>query len=74
MGCDCNRAERAQRDNRSNYERKKAICAACPKINRWIKETATGEPLHYLDRCSECGCFIKLKARIWGQHCPLGNW
>ena len=25
-------------------------------------------------RCSECGCFIDVKARLQNQNCPLGKW
>ena len=25
-------------------------------------------------RCSECGCFMNLKAHLRSQHCPVGKW
>ncbi|WP_239323657.1 hypothetical protein [Snodgrassella gandavensis] len=74
MGCDCNQSAQAQRDSSSNYERKQAICTTCAEINRWVAGTPPGAPVHILDRCSQCGCFIKPKAKIWGLHCPLDKW
>jgi hypothetical protein len=25
-------------------------------------------------KCRECACWIKLKTRLAGEHCPLGRW
>lgn len=25
-------------------------------------------------KCSECGCILKLKARLEAHNCPLGKW
>jgi hypothetical protein len=25
-------------------------------------------------QCKECLCFVKLKTKVRGQHCPLGKW
>ena len=30
--------------------------------------------LHAQQRCSQCGCFMKFKARLRSQHCPVGKW
>lgn len=46
----------------AEYEIRKSKCKACPK---W-KET--------LDQCGECGCFLKAKARLTKQTCPLKKW
>jgi hypothetical protein len=39
-----------------------AICNECPSLFRptWS--------------CKECGCFMKVKARLAGSECPLGKW
>jgi len=39
-----------------------AICRDCPKH------------LAMLNSCSECGCFLTLKARMPAETCPLGKW
>ena len=38
------------------------ICKDCPRL---FKPTWS---------CKECGCFMKAKARIESQSCPLGKW
>ena len=39
-----------------------SICNSC---EFFIKEDG---------RCVKCGCFIKLKARMRSQNCPIGKW
>jgi hypothetical protein len=38
------------------------ICGGCDRL---FKPTWT---------CKECGCFMKIKVRLAGQHCPLHKW
>lgn len=38
------------------------ICADCDRL---FQPTFT---------CKECGCFMKVKARLAGQHCPIHKW
>nr|WP_244265119.1 hypothetical protein [Leptospira alexanderi] len=26
------------------------------------------------ERCSSCGCFVRLKAKLASQSCPIGIW
>lgn len=37
-----------------------SICQACPKLLN--------------DRCTECGCFMKVKVAFITSKCPIGNW
>ena len=37
-------------------------CAACPHLQRSIW------------RCTKCGCFMQVKARLQGSACPIGSW
>lgn len=39
-----------------------AVCGGCDRL---FKPTWT---------CKECGCFMKIKVRVAGQHCPLHKW
>jgi hypothetical protein len=39
-----------------------AICNDCPSL---FKPTWS---------CKECGCFMKVKARLESSSCPLGKW
>lgn len=39
-----------------------SICETCPSL---IKLTG---------QCKECGCFMKLKAKLKEAVCPLGKW
>jgi uncharacterized paraquat-inducible protein A len=43
-------------------ERRLALCHRCELFIRQQK------------RCSRCGCFMKFKARMRSQHCPVGKW
>ena len=46
----------------SEYEDRISICKACPF-------------LHYKkNQCTDCGCFIHLKARLKVEDCPQGYW
>lgn len=46
----------------SIYNSRMSICRECPLL---IKET---------ERCSECGCFMKVKAMFKKTYCPVGKW
>ena len=39
-----------------------SICKKCPSL---LKPTWT---------CKECGCFMKIKARLEHSKCPLDKW
>ena len=41
-------------------EHRWAICQACPKLHN--------------DRCTECGCFMKIKVAFTTTACPLEKW
>lgn len=38
-----------------------SICKTCPELGA-------------LNRCSQCGCFMNIKVRIYSAECPLGKW
>jgi hypothetical protein len=48
------------------YARRVAICRECPAFLPAGRVVGA--------RCAECGCFLKLKARIRGAKCPVGKW
>lgn len=37
------------------------ICKTCPELKE-------------LNMCSQCGCFMNIKTRIFFSKCPLGKW
>ena len=41
-------------------------CYQCPQLLRSRMPGAA--------RCNLCGCFVVLKTRTPGQHCPMGKW
>ena len=43
-------------------EKRLEICLECPK---YIKSQS---------RCSLCGCYIKAKAKMLSEACPIGKW
>jgi len=46
------------------------LCNSCPER----LEASKGNPLTKFSRCPECGCFLRLKARLYTESCPLGDW
>lgn len=42
------------------YDERLKVCLSCDKYDN--------------DRCLECGCFLKLKARMATEKCPLDKW
>ncbi|TXG76033.1 hypothetical protein E6Q11_05630 [Candidatus Dojkabacteria bacterium] len=45
-----------------DFEKRLAICSTCPHTN--FDNT----------RCTNCGCFLRIKARVKIFHCPIGKW
>lgn len=48
--------------NEEEYNKRINICEQCPLLDK-----AAG-------RCRECGCFVRTKAKLKSDHCPLGKW
>jgi len=46
------------------------LCNTCPERLK----ASEGKPLTKFSRCPECGCFLRLKARLETEECPLGDW
>lgn len=38
------------------------ICQRCDLYN------------HHTKRCKECGCYMLIKTKFKGSHCPIGKW
>ena len=38
-----------------------AICQACPELTSG-------------NRCTQCGCFMKIKTKVRAAKCPLNKW
>lgn len=53
--------------NKQEYERRLNICSTCP-----FKAPKDG-PLEQW-KCTECGCWLKRKAKWAEQNCPKGYW
>jgi hypothetical protein len=48
--------------DKREYNRRITICSECP----WLNKT--------LMQCKQCMCFLKVKARLDNQVCPIGKW
>ena len=46
----------------TEVSRRLALCEKCELF------------IHEQKRCSQCGCFMKFKAKLRSQHCPVGKW
>lgn len=54
---------------KETYRQRAELCATCPeRIEKY------GEDFKKTSRCPDCGCFIRLKARLKTEYCPLGDW
>jgi hypothetical protein len=56
--------------DRNLYEERLNLCNSCPER----LESSKNNTLTKFSRCPECGCFIKLKAKLLSEECPLGDW
>jgi len=52
------------------YQERLKLCNECPER----LEKNNGRVLRKLSRCPECGCIISLKAKLYTEECPLGDW
>jgi hypothetical protein len=50
------------------YVERKLKCLFCPKFRR-LKYYGV-----WVDKCGECGCFLRMKARLSGGTFDLGKW
>ncbi|WP_347277582.1 DUF6171 family protein [Leptospira weilii] len=39
-------------------------CLSCPLLLKGFLS----------ERCSVCGCFVRLKTKFKGERCPIGKW
>jgi hypothetical protein len=53
-------------------ERRLNICKSCEFFTPNIEELPEKERKR--QRCVKCGCFMKFKARLRSQHCPIEKW
>lgn len=42
------------------YHKRLLVCSTCEEFNN--------------NRCNKCGCYLKLKAKMATEKCPLGKW
>lgn len=55
---------------KEEYRERLELCNSCPER----LEANKGNALTKFSRCPECGCFIRLKAKLETEECPLGDW
>ena len=48
--------------SRNEYDLRMNICNDCDRFIRITKQ------------CKECGCFMKVKAKMKAAVCPIGKW
>jgi hypothetical protein len=46
------------------YQARLELCQRCPSHFFWLGRL----------RCRQCGCFLGIKAKLSGMHCPLRYW
>lgn len=56
--------------SKEEYKERLLLCNSCPER---LKDS-NGNPLTKFSRCPFCGCFIRLKAKLETEECPLGDW
>jgi hypothetical protein len=53
---------RQPRSDKELIESRLAICNTCPWFNK------------NLQKCKQCGCFMRLKSTLIQAKCPVGHW
>ena len=56
--------------SKEEFRRRLSLCNSCPER---LKDCGNNR-LTKFSRCPECGCFLRLKARLETEECPLGDW
>jgi hypothetical protein len=56
--------------DKETYVKRLSLCNTCPER----LEASKGNKLTKFSRCPQCGCFIRLKAKLNTEECPLGDW
>lgn len=56
--------------DKETYVKRLNLCNTCPER----LEASKGNQLTKFSRCPQCGCFIRLKAKLKTENCPLGDW
>lgn len=51
-----------------------AVCKGCEHLTRAVKGLPESADVGLMDRCNECGCFVRAKVLIGSEQCPLGKW
>lgn len=51
-----------KKSEKSLYTQRVDICSGCDRL------------FHPTFQCKECGCFMKIKAKLSDASCPLGKW
>ncbi|WP_346274994.1 DUF6171 family protein [Leptospira santarosai] len=46
------------------YDKRLEICLSCTLILKGFLS----------ERCSICGCFVRLKTKLKSETCPIGTW
>lgn len=55
-------------------KRRLNICAECPKVIRYSKGVPIGADIGLLDRCVDCGCYLRVKVKLSDEKCPNKEW
>jgi hypothetical protein len=56
--------------SKEEFKRRLKLCNTCPERLK----SSNNNPLNKFSRCPLCGCFIRLKAKLETEGCPLGDW
>lgn len=69
----CEERAKQRQEQQPPKSPKLAACQECPALVRFHAQLPRTAPIGLLDRCGECGCFIRAKAAL-NFDCPLGKW
>jgi hypothetical protein len=58
--------------SKEEQEKRLNICKECEFFTPNIKDLP--ERHRKQERCIKCGCFMKFKAKLRSQSCPIGKW
>ncbi|MDK4545156.1 hypothetical protein QG083_05075 [Kingella kingae] len=50
------------------------ICKTCEHMMRAVAGIDHTADVGLMDKCNQCGCYVRAKVKLDDAHCPKGRW
>lgn len=80
MSCNCGSGNKMpehtdeSKQEPTEYQSRLSFCSECEELRHFRSDSPVSTKAGIMDRCGVCGCFVKAKALIPFEHCPLEKW